>query len=55
VLAPALNFMVNVTQTSELGLGLGYRNVDPNGAAGRISSGDLSGPAISLFLRLTEF
>ena len=56
VVEPAVNFMLNVTQTSELGLGLGYRYMDPDGgSASGLDEGDFSGFSLTLFLRLTEF
>lgn len=56
VVQPAFNVMINVTQTSELGLGLSYRYMDPDGGSSEgLDEGDFSGLDISLFLRLTEF
>ena len=56
VVEPAVNFMLNVTQTSELGLGLGYRYMDPDGGSSSgLDEGDFSGVSLTLFLRLTEF
>lgn len=56
VLEPGVNAMVNVTQRTELGLGVSYRHTDPysNKIEG-LSDGDLSGAAVSIFLRVTEF
>ncbi len=54
VFEPTLNLMVNVSQDSEFGLGLGYRYMDPSGAEG-LSDSDLSGLAVTFFLRLTEY
>lgn len=56
VVQPAFNMMVNVTQTSEFGLGLAYRYMDPDGDGSEdLDDGDFSGLELSLFLRLTEF
>lgn len=56
VVQPALNLMINVSQTIEFGLGLGYRFMDPRGSeAEGLGADDFSGLEPSLFLRLTEF
>lgn len=56
VIEPAVNIMLNVTQTSEVGLGLGYRYMDPSGSGSSgLDYGDFSGLDFSIFLRLTEF
>ena len=52
VVEPTVNFMVNLSPRSEIGLGLGYRYTDINDAA--LDDADRSGLVGSLFLRLTN-
>lgn len=56
VIEPQLNFMLNITQRSEFGVGIGYRHADPsNHNIDGLEQGDLSGMVGTVFLRLTEF
>ena len=56
VLEPTFNLLINITQSSELGLGIGYRHADAYGSSSEgLASGDLSSAVGTLFLRLTEF
>lgn len=56
VLEPAVNAMVNLTPRTELGLGVSYRHADSYGnKPERLDDSDLSGPAVTLFLRFTEY
>lgn len=56
VLEPTLNLLLNITQRSELGLGIGYRHADAYGSESEgLESGDLSSAVGTIYLRLTEF
>lgn len=56
VVEPQLSFILNLTPASELGLGLGYRHLDPDGeSVNGLEKDDLSGFVATLFVRLTEF
>lgn len=56
VLEPQVNLVLNITQRSELGLGVGYRHADPYGSdIEGLERGDMSGLVGSLFIRFTEF
>lgn len=56
VIEPQINLLVNITQRSEFGIGIGYRHADPrNSDIDGLEKGDLSGVVGTLFLRLTQF
>lgn len=56
VLEPTFNLLLNITQRSELGLGIGYRHADAYGSESEgLESGDLSSAVGTVYLRLTEF
>lgn len=56
VIEPQFNLLLNISQTSELGIGIGYRHADPyDSDIEGVESGDLSGLVGTLFVRLTEF
>ncbi len=56
VIEPQFNIVLNITQRSEFGIGIGYRHADPsNENIEGVEQGDLSGLVGTLFVRFTEF
>ncbi|MCO5062522.1 MAG: hypothetical protein M9963_11120 [Kiritimatiellae bacterium] len=56
IIEPQFNLLLNITQRSELGIGIGYRHAEPsNENIEGLEKGDLSGLVGTLFVRFTEF
>lgn len=56
VIEPQVNLLLNLTQRSEFGIGVGYRHADPsNHNIEGLEQGDLSGLVGTVFVRFTQF